>query len=101
MLIRVLVVLSLAFACVLKSPGAAPLPWKLVWADEFEGPKLDFTKWAVEENAHGGGNNEQQFFVDRPENVRVEGGHLVIEARRELFALAGQTRMFTSGRIRT
>ena len=101
MLIRALAFLSLAFACVLKSPAAAPLPWKLVWADEFEGPKLDFTKWAVEENAHGGGNHEQQFFVDRPENVRVEGGQLVIEARRELFVLAGQTRMFTSGRIRT
>ena len=22
-------------------------PWKLVWSDEFNGTKLDFTKWAV------------------------------------------------------
>ena len=73
----------------------------LVWADEFDGPKIDYTKWAVEENAHGGGNNELQYFVDRPENVRIEDGHLVVEARKEAFNLAGQTRQFTSGRLRT
>lgn len=96
---RVLALLSLAFS--LNCPAAAPLPWKLVWADEFDGPKLDFTKWAVEENAHGGGNNEQQVFLDRPENVRVENGLLVIEARKETYSLAGQTRQFTSARLRT
>ena len=76
-------------------------PWKLVWADEFDGTKLDYTKWAVEENAHGGGNGELQFFVERPENVRVEDGHLVIEARQERFASAGQVREYTSARLRT
>jgi len=81
--------------------SAADAPWKLVWADEFEGTKLDYTKWAVEENAHGGGNNEQQFFVDRPENVRVENGNLIIEARKEEFENSGQKRNYTSGRIRT
>ena len=75
--------------------------WKLVWADEFDGGELDFTKWDVEENAHGGGNNELQFYVDRRENVRVEGGHLLIEARREKFGLGGVERDFTSGRVRT
>ena len=53
-----------------------PAGWKLVWQDEFDGPKLDYTKWAVEENAHGGGNNELQFYTDRPANVRVENGSL-------------------------
>ena len=99
------VIFRLALALLLL-PGAAaiaaaPAPWKLVWADEFDGAKLDFKKWAVEENAHGGGNNELQWFLDRPENVRVENGLLIIEARRELHVQAGQTRYFTSGRLRT
>lgn len=99
------VIFRLALALLLL-PGAsaiaaAPAPWKLVWADEFDGAKLDFNKWAVEENAHGGGNNELQWFLDRPENVRVENGLLIIEARRELHVHAGQTRQFTSGRLRT
>ncbi len=76
-------------------------PWKLVWSDEFDGAKLDFTKWAVEENGHGGGNNELQYYVDRPQNVRVKDGHLVIEALRESFNQAGVRKDFTSGRIRT
>ena len=99
MIFRLLVPLAFAFA--LNSFAAAPLPWKLVWSDEFDGPKLDYTKWAAEENAHGGGNNELQVFVERPENMRVEGGKLVIEARKEAFTLAGQKREFTSARLRT
>ena len=81
--------------------GAAEPPWKLVWSDEFDGERLDFNKWAVEENAHGGGNAEQQFYVERHENVRVENGCLVLEARREVFELLGEKRDYTSGRIRT
>jgi beta-glucanase (GH16 family) len=75
--------------------------WELVWSDEFEGEELDFSKWAVEENGHGGGNNEMQYYLDRPENVRVEKGLLVIEARREAVNVAGVQKEFTSGRIRT
>lgn len=75
--------------------------WQLVWSDEFEGSELDFTKWAVEENGHGGGNNELQYYLDRPENVRVSDGHLIIEALRETTNQAGTIRQFTSGRIRT
>lgn len=81
--------------------AAEPLPWKLVWADEFDGTQLDYTKWAVEENGHGGGNNEMQFYVDSPRNVRVESGLLVLEARQEPHEYAGVRRPFTSGRIRT
>lgn len=95
--------LLFAVSCIVGlSPAfAAPAPWKLVWSDEFDGARLDYAKWAVEENAHGGGNGEMQFFVERPENVRVEDGHLVIEARKERFDSAGQVRDYTSARIRT
>ena len=94
-LLNVSLVGSLSFA------RAEDKGWQHVWSDEFEGAKLDFAKWAVAENAHGGGNGELQFFVDRPENVRVTDGHLVIEARREEFEAIGQKRNFTSGQLRT
>ena len=79
----------------------APAGWKLVWADEFDGKEIDFTKLSVEENGHGGGNGEMQFYVDRKENVRVEDGKLVIEARKEKFGSGGVEKEFTSGRVRT
>jgi beta-glucanase (GH16 family) len=75
--------------------------WQLVWADEFDGTELDFSKWAVEENGHGGGNDELQYYLDRTENVRVENGHLILEAHKEHFDQAGTVRDYTSGRIRS
>ena len=51
--------------------------WKLVWSDEFEGSKLDYSKWEAEVNAFGGGNQELQIFTDRKENLRVADGHLI------------------------
>lgn len=92
---------ALVFVLGMQAVAAEPGPWKLVWADEFDGAKLDYSKWAVEENAHGGGNGEKQFFVERPESVRVENGHLVIEARKDRFESMGQIREYTSARLRT
>jgi beta-glucanase (GH16 family) len=79
----------------------APAGWKPVWSDEFNGKEIDFSKWAVEENGHGGGNGELQYYVDRPENLRIEDGHLVIEARKQKFNTAGVEKEYTSGRLRT
>lgn len=45
--------------------------WKLVCNDEFDAPALDYSKWEIEVNAFGGGNNELQIYTDRKENVRV------------------------------
>lgn len=85
--------------------GAAPaasLPgWRLVWADEFEGTGLDRTKWEWEVNARGGGNNELQYYTDRPENTRVADGVLTLTARQEDFTGPEGTRQYTSARIRT
>jgi beta-glucanase (GH16 family) len=72
-----------------------------VWSDEFNGEALDPTKWGIEVNAFGGGNNELQIYTDRSENVRVEGGHLVIEARRDNAGISGTEREYSSGRVRT
>lgn len=71
--------------------------WVLIWQDEFDGEILDPDRWVMEIGGHGWGNNEKQFYTDRPENVRLEDGQLVIEAHDEFFV----RRHFTSGRIKT
>ncbi|MBL7745413.1 MAG: glycoside hydrolase family 16 protein [Chitinophagaceae bacterium] len=59
--------------------------WKLVWSDEFNYTGLpDTSKWTAEVGGHGWGNNELQYYTaGRPDNARVEDGHLIIEARKE------------------
>ncbi len=75
--------------------------WKLVWSDEFSGASLDYAKWGVDVNAFGGGNDELQLYTDRKENVRVEDGSLVIEARKDNPGIQGTVREYSSGRVRT
>ncbi|NIA00308.1 family 16 glycosylhydrolase [Massilia sp. CCM 8734] len=81
------------------SCGTAPLPdgWTLAWADEFNGTSLDTSKWNIEVNGDGGGNNELQYYTARSENIRVTGGELVIQARKEAY----MGKQYTSGRITT
>lgn len=73
---------------------------RLVWSDDFDGDQLDYTKWECEVNAFGGGNHELQIYTDDPRNVRVENSMLILEAHRG-GAIAGTSRPFSSGRIRT
>lgn len=75
--------------------------WRLVWSDEFEGRQLDYSKWGVEVNAFGGGNDELQMYTDRPKNVRVEGGNLILEAHADQPLVSGTTREYSSGKVRT
>jgi beta-glucanase (GH16 family) len=74
--------------------------WKLVWADEFDqidGSPPDSTKWAYDSGAGGWGNNELEYYTARTNNARVEGGQLVIEARREKYSGSS----YTSARLKT
>ncbi|MCJ7741929.1 MAG: family 16 glycosylhydrolase [Methanoregula sp.] len=71
--------------------------WTLIWQDEFDGEAIDPNQWEMEIGGHGWGNNEWQFYTYRPENVRLEDGLLVIEARDEKFI----RRNYTSGRLKT
>jgi beta-glucanase (GH16 family) len=86
------------------APAARP-GWKLVWADEFDAPGLpDPGKWAYEEGFVR--NHEAQFYTrGRPENARVEGGVLILEARKEKFprpgGKAGETVEYTSASLTT
>lgn len=72
---------------------------KLVWSDEFNSSGLpDSTKWNYDVGGHGWGNDELQFYTDhRPENARVEKGHLIIEARKEKW----KDKDYTSARLIT
>lgn len=57
--------------------------WQLVWADEFEGTKIDRNKWGFEVDCWGGGNNERQCYTASARNAAVMDGKLVITARRQ------------------
>lgn len=69
--------------------------YKLVWSDEFDGTELNRKHWNVEVNGDGGGNGELQYYADRPQNVSVKDGNLVLTARRESY----RGKSFTSGRV--
>ncbi|MGY2733878.1 glycoside hydrolase family 16 protein [Sphingomonas sp. UYP23] len=61
------------------------------WSDEFDGQILDASKWRfdTDRNKAGWYNHEKQYYARaRPENTRLEHGHLVIEARRESLSSA-------------
>jgi len=61
-------------------------PPKLVWSDEFNGKSLDSSKWSFDtsRNKQGWFNGELQYYAaSRPENLRIEKGVLVIEARKD------------------
>ena len=73
------------------------LPYKLIWADEFEGTALDVAKWQIEQGGNGWGNLEKQNYTDRSKNLRIENGSLVIEAFKETFG----SNNYTSARITT
>lgn len=73
------------------------LPYQLVWSDEFNGTSLDLSKWSYETGGGGFGNQEKQYYTNRPENLRFENGSLVIEAKKEVY----QTNNYTSARINT
>jgi beta-glucanase (GH16 family) len=77
--------------------ASSPEGWELVWADEFDSETLNKVNWIIETGGGGWGNSEWQFYTDRPENLRLEDGLLIIEAREEDYL--GND--YTSARIKT
>ncbi|MBQ2608330.1 MAG: family 16 glycosylhydrolase [Paludibacteraceae bacterium] len=69
--------------------------YQLVWSDEFNGTALDESNWTIQTGGGGWGNQEAQHYTNRPENIRVEGGNLVIEGRKESYG----GNEYTSARI--
>ena len=80
-----------------------PEGYKLYWSDEFDGPSLNTDWWTCEtgRGSNGWGNAELQYYTDRPENVDVRDGKLVITARKESYqgATATSARLITLGKV--
>lgn len=76
---------------------------ELIWSDEFEVDGLpNPDKWMYDVGGHGWGNNEEQYYTEsRLENARVEGGVLIIEARKDGWPLNSRTKTnaYTSARL--
>lgn len=89
----------LAFKTVKAEEKSKDANWKLYWSDEFDGNELDRKTWTPEigRGWNGWGNGEVQSYTDRPKNLDVKDGKLVITALRENYGTAG----FTSARIKT
>jgi beta-glucanase (GH16 family) len=82
------------------SRSAPTRDWQLVWSDEFnqpDGSAPDASKWGYDVGGGGWGNDELEFYTARTNNVRIESGHLVIEARKENYS----GRHYTSARLLT
>jgi len=100
-----LLLLAPVAACAESNPPGTPAPapsapalagFVLAFSDEFEtAGSLDPAKWGYEIGYIR--NDEKQFYTSRSENVRAEGGNLVIEARKEAYQGYG----YTSGSVNT
>ncbi len=80
--------------------------YELVWSDEFDGTAVDESKWGYDLadgcqiNLCGWGNNELEYYTDRPENASVQDGKLSITAIKESPLFQGQFQ-YTSARLVT
>ncbi|UBU13775.1 glycoside hydrolase family 16 protein [Nonomuraea gerenzanensis] len=91
-----------------RTPEQVPAGWRLVWADEFDGPAgpPDPAKWNLVDD-HLGYNNELEYYT--PRNAAVDGrGRLVITARSDdagaydcspRVCAATSARLFTAGKF--
>jgi beta-glucanase (GH16 family) len=76
--------------------------YTLSWADEFNAPSLDATAWTFDTgdgcpNLCGWGNNELEYYTNRPDNIFFQDGKMLIEARKETF----NGKQYTSTKIKT
>ncbi|HTW94916.1 MAG TPA: discoidin domain-containing protein [Tepidisphaeraceae bacterium] len=112
MLKKLIACAVLALGCARFAFADSPVPaekgWKLVWSDEFNGTSIDRSKWTFDlGNGYqapdvnmwisGWGNNEREFYTDRPANAYVKDGFLHIRAVKEAY----QGCDYTSARLVT
>ncbi|SEP84030.1 Glycosyl hydrolases family 16 [Hyunsoonleella jejuensis] len=76
----------------------------LVMADEFDtdgAPNPGIWGYEIGTGQNGWGNNELQYYTDRPENVTVQNGFLIITAKQEQFQGSNYTsaRLLTKGKL--
>merc|ERR1712048_589293 len=70
-----------------------------VWSEEFDDERgdgsLNETRWVLTHSGSGNGNNEEQFYTTRRDNMYIEDGVLKLVGKREKF----EWKDFTSGKI--
>ncbi len=73
--------------------------WNLIWSDEFTNTTIDMSNWSFETGTGvgGWGNNELEYYTNRPENATISNGKLLIIARKEPFSGSN----YTSARMKT
>jgi len=76
----------------------------LIWSEEFNtAGQPDPAKWGYDigTGSGGWGNNELQYYTNRPENVTVSGGTLKIIAKKEIYSGSAYTsaRMLTKDKF--
>jgi beta-glucanase (GH16 family) len=74
--------------------------YQLVWSDEFDGTQVNAANWSYQLMGDGG-NNEWQYYTDRPANSWVANGILTIQANKEDYVVGSTTYHYTSARLRT
>jgi len=74
--------------------------YQLVWSDEFDSTAINTSNWTHETGGSGWGNNEWEYYTNRPVNSYIENGSLVIEAKKESYGGKNYTsaRMITKGK---
>ena len=92
--------ISLTFAAVASFSLSAQnmAGYELKFEDNFDGKKLDESKWNYELHEPGWVNNELQAYIKSDKNVYLKGGNLIIQPLKEETKNGNK---FTSGRINT
>ena len=62
-------------------PSSVASGYKMTWHDEFDGNKLDTTKWGYQYGCFDPAQRSQVNYTDSPENVSVHDGYLNLTAR--------------------
>src|SRR5258708_4447537 len=79
--------------------------WTLIWSGECDGPNVsavDSSKWVSETGGGGWGNQELEYYTNRPQNSYQQDGNLVIKGMNEKYTGADVvTRDYTSARLKT
>ena len=81
----------------------APVGWQLAWSDEFaqaDGTSPSSSNWGFDVGGGGWGNNQLEYDTARTNNVRIQNGQLVIEAKVENYLGNSYTsaRMLSKGK---
>jgi len=74
--------LSIGFGNIIATTTVGSTNYPLVWSDEFDGTALNDANWTPEILPAYSFNNEQQSYTDSSNNLRVEGGSLLIQAKK-------------------